>query len=863
MVQNGSYRLEAVDKKLAAFMGLILLALMMIVLVASNHLFNRLQKDYNERLSIAIAVTISESINRISFSGKFHTRKLVTELISEVSELAYISVESLDNKVFAHSDQTRNDTLIPTLAQAENRQCLSKQAPFVTDKILNDLTINEVIIPFRGGIDDDIMGTVRIGIDFTDLHKRQNDNFSKLLVLIAILTCISILLAYKLSRYFGRSIRYLADQLQGILNHAPMGLVISKADGSIAMASRETASLFPEAGQAKTVDRLNSSRGEPGLAEKLNDLEKTSFASDGYVETELEISNDNDKPTFWQISKFPIARDENGKNSLICSFFRDNTERHIAENRLKESEETFRRLFENSSDAILLLKDGHFVECNRATLVLTGMTAKEQLLGLTTTDIAPDIQPDGLLSSEKMSGKIQQAIEEGYSRFEWLFKKADGSTFFVDMALMPVAIVGSSMLHMTWRDITGYKKAEQEKQKLQEQLLQSQKMDAFGQLAGGVAHDFNNVLAGIMGAAELLKKPDMSPQKHDTLLEMILTASNKAADLTRKLLTFARKRGKDNNPVDVSKVIAESIEIFKRTLNRNISLDYKNLADSSIVMGDGSLLQSVFMNLGINASHAMPNGGNLSFLMQNISLDCDYCQKSPFDLKPGSFVEIEVRDNGCGMPMEIQKRIFEPFFSTKELGKGTGLGLAMAYGAIKDHGGAINVYSEVGVGTVFHIYLPLAEHASVKPADEQKLIRGSGKILLVDDEDFLRSVGKTILETLGYEAVIAADGREAVEIFEKEADEIALVILDMIMPVMSGKEALIRLKKRKPNCLVLVASGFAKEEELAEMKNIGICGFLRKPFRMAELSQMLAKILGKDATKDFPDTTDHVRKILD
>ncbi|MBU1105542.1 MAG: response regulator [Candidatus Riflebacteria bacterium] len=847
MKKHKSYQLERVDQKLAVFMGLMLLVLMIIVLAASNHLFNRLQKEYNDRLSIAIAVTISESISRVSFSGKFHTRKLAAELTTKVKELAYISVESLDNKVFAHSDQARNDTPVLSADQKENSRCLTLKQPIVAEKNLNNLMVNEVIIPYRGGIDDEVMGVVKIGIDFTDLRKSQTENFSKLLFLIAVLTIFSIFLAHRLSRYFGRSVRYLASQLQGILDHAPMGLVISKSDGSIALASRETATLFPSTGLAETVAELNQSLDSPIVAEKLNELEKSAFSGHGYVEAEFEVPKNAERKAYWQISKFPIALNEKGESALICSFFRDTTEKRLAAERLQESEETFRRLFENSSDAIMLLKEGRFVECNQATLDLAGMATRDQFLGLTPAEISPESQPDGLPTSEAITRKYEEATGQGYNRFEWLFKKTDDTTFFVDVALMPIVIRGKEMIHMTWRDITGYKQAEQEREKLQKQFLQAQRMDAVVQLAGGVAHDFNNLLAGIMGAAELLKKPELTVQKHETYLEMILTTTVRAADLTKKLLTFARKRERENKPVDLHRTIADSIEILTRTLNKNVIINFEHKAESCAIVGDETMLQNVFLNLGINASHAMPDGGTLSFLVRNVSLDSDYCSISPFDLTPGTFVEVEIRDNGCGMTMDVQKKIFEPFFTTKDRDKGTGLGLSMAYGVVKSHAGAINVYSEVGVGTVFHVYLPLAPHADIKSIEDMPVIRGSGKILLVDDEEMLRSLGQTILESLGYEVIVAADGREAVEVFEKAADEIELVILDMIMPTMGGKETLVRLKELKPDCKVIVSSGFAKEDELSEMEKIGICSFLRKPFRIAEMSQMIAKVIGNVA----------------
>lgn len=708
------HRLKSEDQKLAVLMGLMLLVLMMIVLAASSSLFTRLQNEYNRRLSIAIAETVSESISRVGFAGKFHTRKLVGELSVGVKELSYISVETIQNRVFAHSDPKLNDAELSQQAQNENRKCLAEKTPYVLEKQIADRTVNEVIIPYSGGIDDEIMGTVRIGIDFTDLRRSQADNFSKLLLLIAMLTAVAIWAAYKLSRHFGRSMRTLAGQLQGILDHAPIGMVISRSDGTVALSSREADAFFPHAGSSATVTELHSSLNEK-CRTVLDSLEKEAFAGEPFVEAELKTCDVSGNETMWQVGKFPIERNDEGKYTLVCSFFRDATEKHLAE---------------------------------------------------------------------------------------------------------------------------------QEREKLREQLQHSQKMDAIGQLAGGVAHDFNNLLAGIMGAAEMLRDIEPGSPKHHKFIDMILSSTTRAADLTRKLLAFSRKREAEKKPVDMARIISESFEIFKRTLNRNIVLVFKNSAVQAVVPGDEAMLQNVVMNLGINASHAMPEGGNLTLSLSNIQIDSENNRIGEFELVAGKYMELAVADTGIGMTLDIQKRIFEPFFTTKERNKGTGLGLAMVYGTVKGHGGAIDVQSQPGKGSIFRVFLPVVQDSEELVTGNHGIVSGSGRILLVDDEEVLRNLGRSMLESLGYEVFLASHGREAVDVFEKMPDKIDLVVLDMIMPVMGGKEALIELKRVRPDCRIIVASGFAKENDLAEMASFGISGFLRKPFRLAELSQAIARALG-------------------
>jgi CheY-like chemotaxis protein len=261
-------------------------------------------------------------------------------------------------------------------------------------------------------------------------------------------------------------------------------------------------------------------------------------------------------------------------------------------------------------------------------------------------------------------------------------------------------------------------------------------------------------------------------------------------------------------------------------------------------MGDHSLLQSVFLNLGINASHAMPNGGRLVFTLANRELDRTDVLHSQFKLAPGRYLKVSVEDSGFGMSAEIQKHIFEPFFTTKSQGKGTGLGLSTVYGAVQSHKGAIKIYSEEGMGSVFNLYFPLIEEDQPGEAvQKNQPIRGTGTILLVDDEDIIRHTGKKMLESLGYQVMTAADGSEGLKIFNDRMDRIDLVILDMIMPVMGGRQTFTHLKRLKPDVKILLASGFLKHEDLPKLQSLGLNGFIRKPFNRLEFSLAVAEAL--------------------
>ncbi|MEN9308043.1 MAG: hypothetical protein RL173_1975 [Fibrobacterota bacterium] len=418
---------------------------------------------------------------------------------------------------------------------------------------------------------------------------------------------------------------------------------------------------------------------------------------------------------------------------------------------------------------------------------------------------------------------------------------------FIDRFTAPIYGENEEFLGRVWffRDITPLRKAEVEREKLQRQFHQSQKMEAVGQLAGGVAHDFNNSLGAIIGAADLAMMENLSPEERQEYMSMIVTAARRASDLTRKLLTFSRKGTKEMEALDVATVLKDATGLMRRTIDKRIVLDIENRAEHTIVVGDDSLLQNALMNLGINASHAMPEGGRLSFTLENIELAQEYCQASPFELDAGTYLAISVRDTGTGMPPEVMSRIFEPFFTTKKEGEGTGLGLAAVYGSIQDHHGAITVYSDVGTGTIFQIFLPVSvDSLPARVSPDAHVERGTGTILVVDDEGPVRATTAAMLAKTGYKVESACNGQDGFEILLASPGRFDLVILDMIMPIMGGRQAAAKIKELDPSIPILLTSGFPKEDDLKALKHEGITGFLQKPFGRAALVEAVGKVLG-------------------
>ncbi|MHC4718217.1 MAG: hybrid sensor histidine kinase/response regulator, partial [Planctomycetota bacterium] len=351
-------------------------------------------------------------------------------------------------------------------------------------------------------------------------------------------------------------------------------------------------------------------------------------------------------------------------------------------------------------------------------------------------------------------------------------------------------------------NITARREAQSRQARLEEQLRQSQKMEAIGELAGGVAHDFNNLLTGIMGNAQLLDMRLARESEESGYATEIVRAATRAADLTRQLLAFSRRGPVQTVPVDVHEVVAEVVKLLSHSIDRRIELAEDLQASPSCVMGDPSHLQNAILNLAVNARDAMPEGGRLQFATRNVVLDEEYCRLRAGQLYPGPHVEISVSDTGVGMDAELQERIFEPFFTTKSAGKGTGLGLATVYGCVRAHGGIIDVYSEVGKGSTFKVLLPLAEVEAEAAASEGEPIKGAGHILLVDDEDLVRNFAAKALRGLGYTVTTAADGVDALDLYRRRHGEFDAVILDLIMPRLSGQDTFRLMKEIDPHVRV-------------------------------------------------------------
>jgi two-component system, cell cycle sensor histidine kinase and response regulator CckA len=491
------------------------------------------------------------------------------------------------------------------------------------------------------------------------------------------------------------------------------------------------------------------------------------------------------------------------------------------------TEERYQRLFEDSIDGIYsVLRDGTLTDANPSFCELFGYTREEM--------IGKDIRELYLDPADRP--KFQMEIEEkGFVKdYEIRFQKKDGTR--VDCLLSSSVFLGKE------GEVIGYQGILRDltlRKGLRKQLLQAQKMEAVGTLAGGIAHDFNNLLQVILGYSDMLliNKSATSPDWRG--LTAIQAAARDGRELVNRMLTFSRQLEPDTRCIDINDQIMQTKKMLVRTVPRIIDIRL-NLAPVMPVNADSTQMEQVLMNLVVNARDAMPEGGVLTIETTNVVIGKRYSQLH-FGLESGQYVLITVTDTGHGMDKETQQHIFEPFFTTKKVGEGTGLGLAMVYGIIKNHGGQIICYSEPGTGTTFKIYLPAVaqELEQDVSATQQFPIFGDETLLLVEDDSRIRELAEEMLELAGYRVLTAGNGREALVVYRNHSDKIDLILLDLMMPEMGGKQCLEELLKINPKVKVIIASGYSVNG-LAEDPGLqGAVGFLSKPYDLKAVLKII------------------------
>ena len=558
--------------------------------------------------------------------------------------------------------------------------------------------------------------------------------------------------------------------------------------------------------------------------------------ADGEVhESILDRVADNEVKNYRVVSS-PL-KDKKGKIIAAIEMVKDITEQRKAQEALQRSEVKYRELVQNAN-SIILRRDsqGNIAFFNEFAQRFFGY-AEDEILGRnvvgtivpekdsTGRDLAAMIRDIGL-NPEKYASNENENMRKDGGRI-WI-SWTNKAIYDKDRNIVEILCVGN--------DVT-------ERKHLERQLLQALKLESIGTLAGGIAHDFNNLLMGIIGNASLMLMNTDPADLNYNRLKNIEKLVESGSRLTSQLLGYARKGKYELKSINLNQLVKDTSEVFGRT-RKDISIYFELAPDLFAVEADKGQIEQVLWNLYVNAADAMPEGGD--FILKTFNTDRKNMKGRLYVLKPGKYVVLAVTDTGVGMDKETMERIFDPFFTTKDMGRGTGLGLASAYGIIKGHDGYIDVESKKGEGTTFGIYLPASEKKIEKSVEiTEQLLKGTETVLLIDDEETILDVGRDFLETMGYKAITARGGWEAIELYQKNQDDVDIVILDMIMPSMSGGEVYDRMKEINPDIKVLLSSGYSIDGQATDILNRGCSGFIQKPFNINELSATIRQILDK------------------
>lgn len=515
----------------------------------------------------------------------------------------------------------------------------------------------------------------------------------------------------------------------------------------------------------------------------------------------------------------------------------DITQHKSTEQALEENAALFRSLVENMLDSAVIIDwGGRVLFANQSAINLVGLNSFQDALG---ANMAKFVHPDYVSKVIKDLNQVKN--DQGGFLAEYKLVTVNGEAKWIEALGNKIIFKSNTADLIILRDISKRKFAEEALRRSESQLKQAIKMEAIGTLAGGIAHDFNNLLMTIQGNASLMRYDLDCDHPHYQSLEKIESAVKSGVKLTRQLLGYARKGQYEIKSLNLNRLTNEVADTIGRT-RKDIAIRYNLSDDLFAIMADQSQMEQVLLNLFVNAADAMPDGGDLILHTSNVT--DEKVKERHYHPKAGSYVLLKVTDTGLGMDKNTRDRIFDPFFTTKEMGRGTGLGLASVYGIIESHGGYIDVESKKNRGSTFNVFLPASDQETRGPsADTAQVEKQSGTILIADDEELVLDVGVKLIEKIGCNALEAKNGREAVAVYRKYHDTIDLVILDMIMPEMSGGEAYDEIKKTNPAIKVLLSSGYSIDGRAKEILDRGCDGFIQKPFTLKDLSRKINELL--------------------
>jgi PAS domain S-box-containing protein len=501
---------------------------------------------------------------------------------------------------------------------------------------------------------------------------------------------------------------------------------------------------------------------------------------------------------------------------------------------LQDSEERFRALSDATFGGVIIHDQGLILDCNQGLSDLTGFTI-EELVGMNGLDL---IAPDSL-------AQVLENIKSGYEqRYEVEGVRKDGSIYDLAIKGKNTPYKGQEVRVIEFLDITERIQAEKEKAKLEDRLQQAQKMEAIGTLAGGIAHDFNNILAVILGYADLAKEDAPPGTSFNKDIDQILIAANRAKNLVKQILDFGRQTQAVRYPIKVQPLVKEGLKMLRSSIPSTISMTENIDMDCGAILADPTQVHQILMNLCTNAYQAMEaTGGILSVTLKETTIETDDKSLPPF-LASGQYVKLTVSDTGEGISPDVLDKIFEPYFTTKDIGKGTGMGLAIIHGIMQHYDGDITVESQLGEGSIFHVYFPLVAQEVLSEIEKhQNIPLGSERILLVDDEVLLCEMGQDLLGRLGYKVTMQCSSLEALAAFEKTPDAFDLVLTDQTMPDLTGSELAEKILQIRPGIPIILCTGYSNLIDQESAKAIGIKEFALKPLTNSSIGRLIRKVL--------------------